>query len=148
MIEIHEGHGNKAVYISIDRIDENTRRGIRQGFFRLGSSLRRTASRQILSKNKTGRIYRIRRGKTYRRHRASAPGESPANLSGNYRRKIGFQIRGHKEMEFGGRADHSHFLEDGTTRMEPRPGLGNAVKAEERNSVTYFESEISRNLKR
>jgi len=148
MIEMHEGHGNKTVYIIINKIDESTRRGIRQGFFRLGSSLRRTASKQILSKNKTGRVYLIRRGKRYRRHRASAPGESPANLSGNYRRKIGFQIRGHKEMEFGGRADYSAFLEDGTNKMEPRPGLGNAVKAEERNSIGYFESEISRNLKK
>ncbi len=147
-MEIKEDNGNKIVFLKIGQIDEDTRRGIRQGFFRLGSSLRRTASKQILSKNKTGRLYRIRRGGRMINHRASAPGETPANLSGNYRRNLGFEIHGSEEMEFGGRADYAGFLEDGTGRMAPRPGLGNAIKAEERNAIAYFESSVSSNLKK
>lgn len=143
-MKIVEGRGNRHVYIQLQSIDENTRRGIRQGFFKLGSSLVRTASKQILKKDKTGRVYLIRRGKTRRRHRASAAGQSPANLSGENRRSLGFKIKGAEQMNFGGNKDYTPHLEEGTRHMEPRPGLGNSVKAEERNSVTYFQNEIAK----
>ena len=151
-MNVEQDRVSRNIVVSLERIDENTRRGIRQGFFRLGSSLVRTSSKQILDRSKkTGRIYRIRRGQRIRRHQASAPGQSPANLSGKYRRSFGFKIKGFQEMKFGSglamKEDYPEYLEKGTRKMKPRPGLGNAVDAEERNSITYFETEIARNVR-
>ncbi len=146
---IKEDPRNKKAYRSINNIDENTRRGMRQAFFQYGNDLIKTANRQILEKPKGGRVYRVRRGKRKFRHRASAPGESPANLSGNYRKSIGYKIRGSSQMIFGAgsaKVPYAVWLERGTRRMKPRPGLGNAVRATERNGVKYFSTNIERNL--
>lgn len=151
MIDIKSDHRNQKVFVSIENIGEATRRGIRQGFFAYGADLKRTASRQILEKPKGGRTYRVRRGKTRRRHVASAPGESPANLSGDYRKSIGFKIKGSSQMIFGAgsaKVPYAKFLEKGTRRMKPRPGLGNAVRATERNARRHFANNIRRFVKK
>lgn len=147
MITVKQDSGNQRAIIRISNMSEATRRGLRQGFFQLGNDLQKTASRQILKKPKGGRTYLIRRGKTRRRHVASAPGESPANLSGSYRKSIGFKIKGSTQMEFGAgnsKVPYAVFLEKGTKRMQPRPGLGNAVRATQRNARRYFADNIRR----
>lgn len=147
MIFVKHDTRNREVLIDIAGLDNATRRGIRQGFFQLGHALKRTANRQILEKPKKGRVYRIRRGRTVRKHRASAPGESPANLSGKYRRSIGFKIRGSQQLIFGAGSStvpYAKWLERGTYRMKPRPGLKNAVKATERDARKYLVNNIRR----
>lgn len=149
MITVKQDRRNREAFIRIKRMDEATRRGMRQGFFQYGKDLVKTASRQILAKPKGGRTYLVRRGKTRRRHVASAPGESPANLSGAYRKSIGFKIFGSAQMHFGAgnsKVPYAAFLEKGTKRMQPRPGLGNAVEATQRNAVRHFYENIRRNL--
>lgn len=149
MISIKQDSRNQKVFIQIKRMDEATRRGLRQGFFQYGKDLQKTASRQILAKPKGGRTYLVRRGKTTRRHVASAPGESPANLSGAYRKSIGFKIYGSTNMHFGAgssKVPYAVFLEKGTSRMKPRPGLGNAVRTTQRNAMRYFRDSIRREL--
>jgi len=147
---IEEGSNNREVFLSLDNIDENTRRGIRQGFFRLGRLMEVNLKRELMKKNKTGRIYRNGRTKTgrKRRHRASAPGETPANRSGNYRRNVGYQIRGSENMQFGVRegAPYAEFLEEGTSRMDPRPGVGNTVKDTEKDAQNFFDSALATEL--
>ena len=51
-------------------------------------------------------------------------------------------------MEFGVRsgAPYAKFLEDGTGKMAPRPGLGNSVKATQRNAAAFFESSLDKGL--
>lgn len=149
MIEVKESLQNKKAMESIRKIGPNTRRGLRQSFFQYGHDLKRTASRQILEKPKGGRTYRVKRGTRRVRHIASAPGESPANLSGKYRRSIGFNIRGSSQMIFGAgssKVPYAVWLERGTKRMLPRPGLGNAIRATERNAKKYFASNIRRSI--
>ena len=144
-----EDKKNKKVFIQIDEAVERTNQGIRRGFFDLGSDLISTLNKDVLAKNKTGRVY-ILRGKKgrRRRHVSSAPGQSPANRTGNYRRNRGFKVRGSKSMEFGIRdqAEYAIFLEEGTKKMAPRPGLGNAVKKVTRNADSHFSSEIEKTL--
>lgn len=141
---------NQKIFINISNIDNVTRRGLRQGLFQYGHDLKRTASKQILKKPKGGRTYRVKRGSRTINHRASAPGESPANLTGKYRRSIGFKIRGALQMLFGAgnsSVPYAKWLERGTSKMKPRPGLGNAVKATERNGINYIRNNLERSLK-
>ena len=144
---IEEDPNNREVFLSLDNIDENTRRGIRQGFFRLGRLLQTNLRKEVMKKNKTGRIYTNGRTKTgrQRRHRASGAGQTPANMSGNYRRNIGYQIRGSENMEFGIRdgAEYAHWLEDGTKKMAARPGVGNTVKDTEKDAQNFFDSALA-----
>ena len=150
-MKIKGAKGNEKILLNTKDIAKQTRRGIRQGFFQLGSELKKTANRQILKKPKSGRTYLIRRGKTRRRHVASAAGESPANISGEYRRSINFKLIGSTKLIFGaGNSDvpYADFLETGTKNMESRPGLGNAVKSVQRNARRYFSSNIEKFIKK
>lgn len=139
-------NGDKLLIETKD-IANMTRRGIRQGMFMLGAELKKTANRQILEKPKSGRTYLIRRGKTRRKHVASAPGESPANRSGDYRRSVNFKLIGSTKLIFGAgdnEVNYAGFLESGTKNMEPRPGLGNAVKESQRNGSQYISNNIEK----
>lgn len=147
---IVEGKNNREIMLSLENIEDNTRRGIRQGFFRLGRLLQKNLTKEVGRKNKTGRLYsngRTKKGRK-RRHRASAAGETPAKLSGNYQKNIGYQIHGSESMEFGVRdgAEYAKFLEDGTKNMEPRPGVGNTVKDTQKDAQRFFESSVEGSL--
>jgi len=82
-------------YLSaLSGLDKEISTGIRFGLYNFGTKLRKDIKAAILKKNKTGRIYNIRRGNRRIRHRASAKGEAPANLSGNLRASVGFEVKG------------------------------------------------------
>lgn len=138
--------GDSRLFARLGTTNDGVRRAIRQGFFLLGRDLRQTASAEILRRPKSGQTYVIRTpgGRRFR-HTASAPGETHANLSGRLRRSIGFQIHGARSMDFGygvdpnGPApDYAPFVENGTTRMAPRPSLANAIRVVTRNGERYF----------
>ncbi len=101
-------------------------RGARRALYDIGvENVRYT--REIIKKGpKNGRLYRIAGRK--RRHRASAPGQAPANLTGYLRRNVDFSVKGGDQMEFGDKAEYGRFLELGTRRMKARPHLSKAVK--------------------
>jgi len=156
MIEIQPGRRNREVYLSVDQLGTRTAQGIRAGFFELGKDLRQTANKEILRKPKKGRTYVVRgpAGRR-RRHVASAPGETHANLRGTLRRSMGWRVQGASSMEFGygvgyrakPAPDYAGYVEDGTRDMAPRPSLGNAVKATERNAELHFQNGIIRALR-
>ncbi len=148
VLSFKEGPSNNRVFVQISDLDNRTQRGIRQGFFRLGARFKQELNKQVLEKNKTGRTY-IRRDRAgrRRRHVASAAGQTPANMKGNYRRNIGFQLRG-AQLEVGIRegAPYAKFLEEGTKRMAPRPGVGNTVKSTARDARTFFVGSLMKEL--
>jgi HK97 gp10 family phage protein len=150
MIEVKEDPKNQRTYLKIENMDDSVRRGIRHGFFSFGKDLQSEANREILRKPKSGRTYvRKDRSGRKRRHIASAPGETHANMSGKLRRAIGWKIHGWKSMNFGygidkESPDYDKFVEFGTSRMEPRPSLQNAIRKSIRNAVVGFEREIIR----
>lgn len=155
-MKLEEPNKNRDIFLSLENIDENTRQGIRQGFFRLGRLLQMNLRKEVIKRNKTGRVYSA--GKTkkgrQRRHRASAPGETPANRSGNYRKNIGYQIHGSESMEFGVRegVEYAVWLEEGTkdkngnVKIAPRPGVGNTVKDTEKDAQRFFDSALESEL--
>ena len=151
--KIVEGSENKTFFLSINSAGINMQRGIRQGFFAVGKKLVLTAREQMMEKPKTGKIYRIRRGKTMRNHISSAPGESPANLSGALRKSIGWGGLNDNGFEFGaggGQVGYAGYLEDGTPngQMKPRPLLKNSVTKNEATSQKLFDDAIAASLAR
>lgn len=154
-VKFIRGGQNDRVFGRIEGIEKLTKRGLRQGMFRAGQTLRAEASREILKGAKTGRIY-IRKiaGGRRRRHRSSAPGETHANLTGTLRKSLSFQLRGSNEIEFGygvssGKSapDYAAFVEFGTTKMKPRPSLKNALNSQQGNLTQHFEREIMKAIK-
>jgi len=148
MLKFEADRNNKQVMIQLDEQADRTRRGIRQFWFALGKTLLKDFNKAVLAKPRSGKVYLVRRGKTRRRHVASKAGESPANLSGTYRRSTGYQLRGSNEMLFGADAPYAAFLENGTNKMKPRPGLGNAVKSTEGEALSTAADLIERELTR
>ncbi len=151
-VEIIEDPGNRQVFVQMDELEDRTRRGIRQFWFKQGKSLLKEFNRAVLEKPRSGRVYRIRgKGGRSRRHIASQAGESPANRSGNYRKSAGYQIRGTQEMEFGAGAKYAGWLENGVpedsgSRMAARPGLGNAVRNTEGEALRDASNSVEREL--
>lgn len=142
MITLKLDNASRAAVLSIIDQDVNVQRGIRQGFFKAGDLMKKTLRNDIIRGSKTGRVYRIRRGKRIKNHQASAAGETAANLSGVYQKSIGYKIKGASQMEFGSSADYAEYLEKGTSRMAARPGLGNTLDATSGDIVSILESEI------
>lgn len=144
-IKVRTDRSNEKAWISLRGGNRAaTRRGIRQGFYFLGRDLMKTTKDGIKNGPKTGKIYLIKRGGRKYRHQASAPGEYPANMTGNLRRGVRFEVRGDRQLVFGAEADYAPYLERGTRNMADRPFLYKSIKANERNATNHFEREIKR----
>ena len=59
MMTVTPDRGNRRVMLDMAAMPQATRRGIRQGFFRLGKDLVKDAKQLIIKGPKTGRLYRI-----------------------------------------------------------------------------------------
>lgn len=147
MIKVKQDVNNKRVFMQIKAIEHNYSRSIRRAFYKAGKNLTKEARRSIIKGPKTGRYYRVSGRR--RRHRASAPGEPPANLSGNLQRSIDFIVKGSKEMEFGAGSNdllYARPLELGNDRIKQRSYLLRAINEKEKDTERYFENELTRNL--
>lgn len=118
--------------------------GIRKALYEIGSENVKYTRRLLTSGNRTGRVYRFRG----RNHRASAPGEAPANRSGRLLRSIDYIVRSHKQMEFGDKVLYGKFLELGTSKMEPRPHLKTTVDKLARDAQETLNSWVDKEIKR
>jgi HK97 gp10 family phage protein len=136
----------------IENLDKLTKSGVEHAAYISGKGLIKTTSTEILKKPKSGKTY-IRRiaGGRRRRHVASAPGESIANLTGKTRRSLSFKVNP-TELEFGygvqknDAPDYAEFPEFGTSKMSARPTLQLGIKSERRNFQNNFEREIGKRL--
>lgn len=137
------GGGDTRFFESAENIAANTRFGVEKAWWRSGKDLVAEFKRQVIAKDKTGRLYIVKKGGRRYKHIASAEGETPANMTGLYRKSISFKVNGAHQLTFGNTAEHSIFLEVGTSRMKPRKGLGNTVKATERDIIRNLSSDIS-----
>ena len=122
-----------------------TERQLRHALFDVGDQFKRNANKEILHGQKTGRVYvrRIRGGRT-RKHRASAPGETHANLTGELRRSIGWKVSGSRRLLFGygitqDAPKYARAIEQGSKTVKKRPSLKNAIEAERRNTMNSIE---------
>lgn len=144
MIRIKADHKNKRSFISIDNAPVIFRSGIRAGLFEIGLESIRHVKFIIRKEKKTGRLYPFRG----RVHRASAPGEAPASMTGRLLRTMGYLVRGSYQCEFGDWAPYGKFLEDGTKNMEPRPHIVRTAREKERDNANILLESVDRKVQR
>lgn len=144
----------------ISQIAKNTQQGIRRAHYLIGKELEKDAKLRILKGKKTGRVYkRLRSSGRVVTHRASAPGESPANFTGALRASVGFVAKG-QLLEFGAGGDitigrkkgafvgYARTLELGDRRKKiaPRPYLIAAIRNEDKIIRNYYKQYIKKEL--
>ena len=140
-LEITTPKSDKLFFESAKNVHARTHRGIEKALWLSAKDIQEEFNKQVLAKNKTGRLYLIRRGKRLKRHRASAAGETPANITGNYRKSFGFNVNQgtNPQVVIGNSAEYAGYLELGTKatskrrRMKARPGLLNSINARQRD---------------
>lgn len=157
-ISVTSDHRNERVLAQIEDLGNFTRRSIRRAWFELGKDLKAEANKEILRRPKSGRTYFIR-GPTgrRRRHVASAPGETHANITGKLRRSVSWKTHGTDSMDFGYGVsttaknvapEYAPFVEFGTRQMGERPSLDNSITATQRRVQVHFEDAMREELSR
>lgn len=155
--KIRINEGTRRAEIQIKHLKERNATGIRQAFYAIGKDLKADANKSILETPKHGKLYKVQRLSRSMRHRASAAGEAPANLTGSLRRSLDYNVIGADRLEFGYREKfegktgkqgsfYGKYLELGTRKMKPRPALLLSIKKNEGNAIEHFENELSKEL--
>lgn len=102
-----ESPNNAKVELSLTKMPQEVKKSIRRGAYITGKQLVNDVRDKMTNSPKSGRTYKISRGrggrtlKRSRLHRASAPGEYPAVISGDLRGSVDFKVRGAERLEFG-----------------------------------------------
>jgi len=151
-MSIEMDRASRKVVDRINHLNKLTRSGVEFAAYMTAKGLVKTTSAEILRKPKGGRVY-IRRDRIgrQRRHIASAPGETHANMTGKLRRSLSFKV-GSNQLEFGygvfknDAPYYAQSVEFGKHRTAARPSLRNGIKAERRNFQNNFEREIGKRL--
>ena len=131
-----------------------TERGLTKAWELVGKDWQRTTAKEIRRKPKAGRLYTIEvppGSQRFRRHRASAPGETHAEITGKLRRSLGRRRRGHMDMTVGylnKPPPYGKDLEIGTPRVKSRPTIRNGMKAVIRNAQNYFGKQVVLSINR
>jgi len=105
---------------------------IRQGLYQVCKNTQKSAKSETRKKNKTGRVYMINKNGKVVKHQSSAPNESHANITGTLTKSIDFSVE-HSTMALFGydnSTNYGKYVELGTSRMQQRPTLKNAMKTE------------------
>ena len=167
-LEIKGAKSNARVFRQMAAMPKNFKKGLRIGFEEAADAHHDTIVRDLNDKaSKEGLLYLARVRGTLIKHRASAPGQTAATLSGDYERSVGTKVSGGDTMSFGAGVDYAKKLElgftttvpipglfllsrsgskSGTVKVQPRPSLTNTVKKEERNTRLYLGKNVFRAL--
>ncbi len=136
---------SKKVFVKLELNATGTRRALRQAWFEVGRHVHRTTNREILRRPKGGRTYLVRSRSSgrRRRHVASAPGETHANMFGDLRKSLGWKIRGDQGGEFGygARPGTKVPAYAGAIELGP-PGRKDAARPSIKNGITASARDI------
>lgn len=128
--------------IRMRNMPQSFKDSVARGFQEWGVQLVRETQNSVLNERKYGRWYPDEIKKL---HRASAAGQTPAAVFGDYFLGLDFKANG-LDLEFGNTAKHAKYLERGTSRMKARPGMRNAIDKTTRNFRSYLNDELERTL--
>ena len=131
-------------------------KGIRMGAYISGKEL--VASLKAdMKRPKSGRSYRIYQGvggalKRPRLHKASSASETPAVITGKFRKSIDFKVLGNSTLEFGSGSeglakDYARVLEFGSSKMAARKPLGRTVEKLQSKVKSNITKEINKQMK-
>lgn len=158
MFQVKPDLKNRQIFIQIKNLISTQKTAIRRAFYFSGKDLVKTSKAMIMEKPKHGRLYRLKKNGRYVLHRASAPGEAPANFTGALKRSVDFTVSGADKMIFGSRlyfpdrkgmpsgVKYGGYLELGTKKIAPRPYLESSIKKNYRNIQTHFEKHLKTKL--
>lgn len=149
MINIQMDRKNQKVLVKIAKIDKSMHEGMRLGFIEMGKNLVRQTENKILSEPKQGKVYkniRLKNGDVVSEHTSSAPGQTPALLSGEYHDELDYIPNGWQGLQFINEAPHAEYLELGTKNMLPRPGMRNAIVDNLKSNRKYLETNIEKEI--
>ncbi len=158
---IRSAPGNQKVFNQISNIPRSFREGIKRANLIIGKEITQEAVRTITKDTKTGKGYVLQDKWTgqLRFHRASAPGQSPANFSGALAASIGY-IPSTRELIIGaggsapnvtlasgqiGFADMVDYAAKLELRMK-RPYLKPSIVKKQKDTENYYRQEITRLL--
>ena len=96
----------------------NINQAITRGLRKSGKEVNDNIKSKLSSGSRSGRVYIVRG----RAHKASAPGEYPAKMTGKLVSSQQYKVS-NKQLVFGNSASHSAYLENGTAKMSPRTFL-------------------------
>lgn len=127
------------IYAYFPSVERSLQDSARRILARYASMIEREAERSM-DEGKSGRVYRI--GGRY--HTASAPYESPANLSGKLQRSINkSSVMGGLQWSIGSPVDYAKYLEEGTKYMAPRPLFKNALDKYRQDFINEIQRMVS-----
>lgn len=115
--KIKAAKGSEDHLIRVRSHDYRFRTGIKRALHYVGQITVTEIKRLIISPPATGRIYRRPGG---RLHQASAPGEAPANDTGELQESVDYEVTGIEQVECGDKAIHGKWLELGTEPELPQ----------------------------
>jgi len=127
MIKVKAGSSNEKTMKFLYELPVDLTKAIRKGFYASGKQLVADLNKDMKAP-KSGRSYKVYRGvsgklKKPKLHIASAPSETPAIITGKFRKSVDFAVRGNRTLEFGANQsapEYAEFLEKGTSKMEAR----------------------------
>lgn len=144
----------KDFYQANAKLPNELNKAIRRGAYISGKQLVADLKADM-KKPKSGRTYTVYSGiggkalKRPRLHKASSASETPAVISGEFRKSIDFKVRGNRGLEFGSgneglAKEYARALELGTSRMAARKPLGRTVKKLQNKTQTNVTKEINK----
>ena len=156
MFRLIEDPANQKVMMANAVLPNHISKGIRMGAYISGKELVQSL-RNDMSQKKSGRSYKISKGiggrglKNYRVHTASSPSETPAVITGRFRKSIDFLVRGNRTLEFGSgneglAKEYAKVLELGSSRMAARQPLGRTVRKLQNQVKTNITREINKQI--
>lgn len=124
VMSVKSSNSNKRIFKQIDRMGDIIEQTISETWEDFADILKREAVRSV-KKPKRGRVYTIRsRTGNRRRHRASAPGESHADVTGTLTKSLDHKNKG-DILEFGYLNNPPKYAR---TVEKTRPTLSNTAK--------------------
>jgi len=156
MFTIKEDSGNRKSKEDFLKLPTHITKGIRMGAYISGKQLVKSL-RDDMNKPKSGRTYRKYKGVSGalsrpKLYKASSPNQTPAVVTGQFRKSIGFKVVGNKSLEFGSGSDglakaYAQILEEGSSKMAARKPLGRTVAKFGNKVNTNITKEINKQIR-
>lgn len=153
MIKVTESSQNAKTMKFLYELPVELTRAIRQGFYTSGKQLVADLNKDMKAP-KSGKKYKVYKGvggklSKPRLHTASAPSQTPAVITGRFRKSVDFQVRGNRELEFGANQsapNYAEFLEKGTSKMEAREPFKRTVLKNKERIKSNIDTQLKKAL--
>jgi len=117
--------------------------GIKEALGDIGKLVQKETQKGIINPPKTGRRYGKHQASVNRSRK-----EYPANETGKLERSINFSVQSSRKMIVGSNVPHGLWLEDGTSKMEPRKLLGTTIEKNKNKIRDIIRKRVDAELKR